>query len=433
MPDLVMPKMGDSMEEGTILRWLKNVGDTVVEEEIIFEIQTEKATIEVPASDAGVLSEILVKEGETVPIGTPIGRIGSGSSDAAPAAAATPKSEPAPTEVIPAPAAATSPTHEPVGRSTDPAPMGLDRDPGAEPTRVKASPLARKRAAEHKLDLARVAGTGPGGRIIEADVTEALQKQPATPAQPAATPGAPAPAFAAPAGVPAANLPGEAKSLSPMRKIIAGRLSQSKQTVPHFYVTVDVDMRAAAKLRAQFNGSVDAGRKVSFNDLVLKACALALEKHPAVNSQWNGDSIQVPSVVNVGVAVSLEEGLIVPVVRDAAQKSISGIGREVRALAEKARAGKLTPADYSGGTFTVSNLGMYDIVQFQAIINPPEAAIMAVGAVRDAPIVEEGAVVAGKQMYLTLSVDHRVVDGSVAAVFLQDVKKLLENPMALFG
>ena len=433
--------MGDAMEEGTIVRWLKNEGDPVAEQEVIAEIATEKANIEIPATDAGVLSRILVKENETVPVGTPIAVIGNGKepapkAEAKPAtparsvseAESAPKAEakeakPAadveqkPSEQKPSPQAAPEPVRErDNGQGGAPVPGAL---------RVKATPLAKKVAAEHGLDLARVSGTGPGGRIVEGDVVDALQRGPA--------PGAQAPGGTAAIGIAPVHLPGSERPLSPMRKIIAKRLSESKQTIPHFYLNVDVDMRAAARIRAEFNGSVEEERKISFNDLVIRASVLALQKHRALTSQLAGEVIKTPSSINVGIAVSLDEGLIVPVIKDAQNKGISAIAQEVRELAGRARKGGLKPDEYSGGGFSISNLGMYEITQFQAIINPPEVAILAVGAIRDTPIVENGQVVPGKQMFLTISVDHRVVDGSVAAEFMQELKRLLQSPMGLFS
>lgn len=436
MPQLFMPKMGDAMEEGTILRWLKKEGDSVTEQEIVAEIETEKANIEIPATDAGVLTKILVPEGETVSVGTPIAELngsGGGGGEKAPAAAA--KAAPAPPADQEQKPSSASPSPETpaadLSKTETAAPAAPAEAQPAAPAggRVKASPLARKVAAAHGVDLGSLQGTGPGGRIIEADVEEALKKAPAQP-QAAVAPTAAAPE-AAPA--PQAAVAGTQKPLSTMRKVIARRLTQSKQTIPHFYLSLDVDMRAAMNLRKEYNAGAGEERKVSVNDLVLKATALALEKFPALNSRLDGDSIITPDAINLGVAVSLDEGLIVPVVKDAQNKSISMIAREVRALAEKARNGKLKPDEYSGGTFSLSNLGMYEITLFQAVINPPEAGILAVGAVRDTPIVEDGQVVPGKQMYLTVSVDHRIVDGQVAAQFLQEVKRLLQAPMALFG
>jgi pyruvate dehydrogenase E1 component beta subunit len=412
-----------SMEEGTIVRWLKNEGDKVQEQEIIAEISTEKANIEIPSTEAGVLSQILVKEGETVPVGTPIAVIGNGAKPAAQSKAGGKKpAESKSAETKPAEAAQRAPEPEPQAQP-ETGGNGHAQAPTAVGTelRVKASPLARKVAAEHGVDLKGLIGSGPGGRIVEADVEEALRRAPA------------ATVTTVQAAIPQVTLPGTERPMSPMRKIIAKRLTESKQTIPHFYLTIDVDMRAAARVRAEYNGSVDETRKISFNDMVVRACVLALEKHRGLTSRLDGEVIKTPAGINIGVAVSLDEGLIVPVVKDAHAKGIATIGQEVRDLADRARKGQLKPDEYSGGSFTVSNLGMHEITLFQAVINPPEVAILAVGAIRDTPIVENGQIVAGKQMYLTISVDHRVVDGSVAAVFMQELKRLLQTPLALFS
>ncbi|MGV3721369.1 MAG: dihydrolipoamide acetyltransferase family protein, partial [Actinomycetota bacterium] len=365
MPELVMPKMGDSMEEGTLLSWLKKEGDQVAEQEVVAEIQTEKATIEIPSVEAGILTKILVQEGETVPVGTPIAVVGEASAKPASAKPGSTK----PTETKPE-------VQVPLAGKTPPAVQqdGAAPSPAANGQRVKASPLAKKVAHEHGVDLRAVRGTGPGGRIIEADVEAAMRTAPAA-----------APAVSAPLAqaAPAADLAGTQRPMSPMRKIIARRLTQSKQTIPHFYLTLDVDMRAAAKLRGEYNAGAGEERRISFNDLVVRACVLSLEKFPALRSQLDGETIRVPDSVNVGVAVALEEGLVVTVIKEAQNKSVSTVGRETRALAEKARNGQLTPEDYSGGVFTVSNLGMFDVTMFQAIINPPETAIVAVAAIRD--------------------------------------------------
>ncbi len=406
--------MGDAMEEGTILRWLKKPGDKLVLGETVAEIETEKATIEIPALVEGDLTEILVKEGQTVQVGATIAIVGGQDGGAAPAPkpAEEKKKTPEPQPVDNSGGAVVQPEPTPVAPT---APAG---------GRVKASPLARKVAAEHGIDLSGVRGTGPGGRIIEADVEDALRSRPAGPAA--------APAFTPPAAVPS-TLTGERRPMSTMRKVIARRLQQSKQTIPHFYLTIEVDMRSAFRLRKEFNASVDEDRRISFNDMVVRACALALLKFPQLGSQLDGEAIVLPDTVSVGVAVALDEGLIVPVVRDAHVKSLSTLGSEIRQLAERARKGQLQPSEYSGGTFTVSNLGMFDIAQFQAIINPPEAAIMAVGTIREVPIVDNGQVVPGKQMSLTISVDHRLVDGHTGAQFMQEVKRLLQSPISLFG
>ncbi len=416
--------MGDGMEEGTILRWLKNEGDSVKEQELIAEIATEKATIEIPATEAGTLVSILVQEGTTVPVGTPIATFqnGSGAPAAKPAEKPAAQAAPAAEKAAPKPAVNNS-----AGQKIELSkpPMELP-EPGysltGETSRVKASPLARKVAAEHGINLAAVPGSGPGGRIIEADVEAALASGGA-----AAVPSIPT---ATPAQV---TVRGADRPLSPMRKIIAKRLLQSKQTIPHFYLSLDVDMRAAWKIRKDYNASVAEDRKISFNDLVVRAAALALEKFPQLASQLNGDNLRTPEAIDIGVAVALEEGLVVPVIRSANEKSVSALGAEVRSLADRARKGQLKQDEYTNGTFSISNLGMYDVTHFQAIINPPETAIIAVGAIRETPIVDGGQVVPGRQMYLTISADHRVVDGHVAAQFMQEVKRLLQQPLALMG
>jgi pyruvate dehydrogenase E2 component (dihydrolipoamide acetyltransferase) len=432
MPDLTMPKMGDAMEEGTILRWLKNEGDRVEEEEAIAEIDTEKATIEIPSYVAGILTRILVQPGQTVPVNTPIAVIGGeGEAPATGASAngqaAAPQAEQK-AEAKPEPKAEAKPAAQPA-EAKPAAEAQSTAEAKPEGGRVKATGLAKKVAAEHSLDLRGVEGTGPGGRIVEADVTAALSRVVA----PTARAEAPTTAAASIPAPPAMALAGTQKPLSNIRKVIARRLSQSKQTIPHFYLSLEVDMRAAMQLRKQFNAAVEESRKVSVNDLVVRAVAVTLVKHPALGSRLEGEVVHYPSSVNVGVAVSLEEGLIVPVVRDAAAKSLTALGAEIRTLADRARKGQLKPDEYSGGTFSITNLGMYEIEQFQAIINPPEAAILAVGAVRETPIVENGAVVPGQLMNLTISVDHRLVDGQMAALFLRDVKHLLQTPLALFS
>lgn len=424
MPELLMPKMGDAMEEGTVQRWLKQVGEQVNYGEIVAEIATEKATIEIPSTETGPLTEILVQEGVTVPVGTAIAVVGERTAAKGGEAPAQPTAE---KEQKPEEKGVSPQRPDADLNKAAAAANGQPATAPSDGQRIKASPLAKKVASEHGVDLSKVQGTGPGGRIIEADVEQALKS--GVTAQPAAA----APAAAPIQGVPAANLPGQRKPMSAMRKVIARRLLQSKQTVPHFYLTLDIDMRAAAKLRAEYNAGAAEDRRISFNDLVVRACVLALEKFPAVYSQIDGDNILTPDQINVGIAVALEDGLIVPVIKDALNKSISTIGRETRSLADRARKGGLGPDDYTGGTFTVSNLGMYDVTQFQAIINPPETAIVAVGAIRDTPIVDNGQIVPGKQMYLTISADHRVADGSVAAQFMQEVKRLLQSPLNLLG
>lgn len=417
--------MGDGMEEGTILRWLKSEGDAVKEQELIAEIATEKATIEIPATEAGTLVSILVQEGTTVPVGTPIATFSNGAGAPAPKPAEKPAEKAARAAEMPAAEPASGNSAGKKIELSEP-PMELP-EPGyslkGEGARVKASPLARKVAAEHGIDLSAVQGSGPGGRIIEADVEAARQSGG----------GISAPSMIPTATPAQVTVRGADKPLSPMRKIIAKRLVQSKQTVPHFYLSLDVDMRAAWKIRKDYNASVADDRKISFNDLVIRASALALEKFPQLAAQLNGDNLRMPEAIDIGVAVALDEGLVVPVIRTANEKSVSTIGSEVRSLADRARKGQLKQEEYTNGTFSISNLGMYDVTHFQAIINPPETAIIAVGAIRETPIVEGGQVIPGRQMYLTISADHRVVDGHVAAQFMQEVKRLLQSPLGLMG
>jgi pyruvate dehydrogenase E2 component (dihydrolipoamide acetyltransferase) len=451
MAELTMPKMGDAMEEGTLLRWLKSEGDEIQEEEPIAEIQTEKATIEVPSYVAGKLTRILVPEGQTVPVGTPIaqyepeggetnGQAAPGAAGAAPIAADR-EHVPGASQAMPATPGQPAGARPAAGGAREPEPRPQPPGPGnGHPTaappandvaahpageRVRATPLARKVAAARGVDLAQVHGTGPGGRIVEADVERTIAQPPA------ARPAAPSPGArpAAPSPQPAG--PGERRPLSPMRKTIARRLTESKQTVPHFYVTMEIDMAAAARFREQLNALGNERPSVPYDALIIKACAAALQKFPAVNSQFAGDALVQPDGIHIGVAVSLEEGLIVPVVRNADQKSLTAVAAELTALVERARAGKLQPAEYSGGTFSISNMGMFGVKSFIAVINPPESAILAIGAVQQRPVVKDGQVVPGTVTDVTLSADHRVVDGAVAAQFLRELKRLLESPLLL--
>jgi len=385
MPEITMPRLSDTMEEGTLAAWLKQPGDQVHRGDLLAEIETDKATMELEAFEEGVLERILVQEGETVPIGQPIAVIGSGDG-AAP---------PPPAPVPPAP------------------PTG---------TPVKASPMARAIARDQGIDLSTVTGSGPGGRVVKADV-EAV----AAPAAPA--PAAPAPAPAKPAAADVEEVP-----LTSMRKTVARRLVESMQSAPHFYLTIQVDVDALLELRAELNRRLaDEGTKLSVNDLLVKACAVTLRAHPDINVSWGGDKLLRHRRVHVGIAVAVEGGLIVPVVRDADQKSVSQISREAKALIERARAGKLRPDEFTGGTFTISNLGMFGIDQFTAVINPPEAAILAVGATTSEPVVHDGRLGTRQRMKLTMSIDHRAVDGATGAQFLAGLKAVLEEPLRILA
>jgi pyruvate dehydrogenase E2 component (dihydrolipoamide acetyltransferase) len=419
---VVLAKLSPTMEEGTIVKWTKQEGDAVKVGDVLAEIETDKANMEMEALGPGVLRKVLVPAGGKAPVGALIGVIADAGEDiaavlaeaasapappAAPAAAA-----PAPAPVAPAPAPA--PAASPVA-----APAAARVAPGG---RVKASPLARAIAAQRNVPLASVAGSGPGGRIVKRDVEGYLAAPPA-PAYQAAT-AASRPAVPVPS-VP----PGTAIPLTSMRRTIAKRLAESMYTAPHFYVTVEIDMDAAVSLREQLVRAEDV--KVSYNDLVLKACAKALTRFPTVNASWTGEAIQTHAEVHLGVAVSLAEGLITPVVRNADRKHVVEISREVKDLAARAREKKLKPEEFMGSTFTVSNLGMFDVTEFTAIINPPESCILAVGAVRKVPVVKGDQLAVGHRMKVTLSSDHRVVDGALAARFLAEVRRLLENPVGL--
>jgi pyruvate dehydrogenase E2 component (dihydrolipoamide acetyltransferase) len=416
---VVLAKLSPTMEEGTIVKWSKQEGEAVKTGDVLAEIETDKANMEMEALGPGVLRKVLVPAGAKAPVGAIIGVIAEPGEDIAAllaeaaAAASAPAAAPAPAPP-PAPAPAPVPVPAPVVAAPAPAPAVA---PGG---RVKASPLARAIAAQRNVPLASVTGSGPGGRIIKRDVEGYLASPPA-------------PAFkAAPSrsAVPVPSVPpGTAIPLTSMRRTIAKRLAESMYTAPHFYVTVEIDMDAAVSLREQLVRAEDV--KVSYNDLVLKACAKALTRFPTVNASWTGETIQTHAEVHLGVAVSLPEGLITPVVRNADRKHVVEISREVKELAARARDKKLKPEEYMGSTFTVSNLGMFDVTEFTAIINPPESGILAVGAVRKVPVVKGDQLTIGQRMKVTLSSDHRVVDGALAAQFLAEVRRLLESPVSL--
>jgi pyruvate dehydrogenase E2 component (dihydrolipoamide acetyltransferase) len=425
---VVLAKLSPTMEEGTIVRWSKQEGDAVKVGDVLAEIETDKANMEMEALGAGVLRQILVPVGGKAPVGALIGVIAEAGEDIAavlaeagpltpPPAAAPVTSAPAPAPAAPPP----SPSPMPAPVLAFPAPAA----PGTLTGRIRASPLARAIAARRNVPLAAVAGSGPGGRIVKKDIEGYL-------AAPAPTSSATAPAAVtrvAATLVPSVA-PGTEVPLSSMRRTIARRLSESMFTAPHFYVTVEADMGAAVSLREQLQNA--EGIKVSFNDLVVKACAKALARFSMVNASWAGDKIVTHAEVHVGVAVSLPDGLITPVVRNADRKSLLEISHEVKDLAARARERRLKPEEFTGSTFTISNLGMFDVEEFTAIINPPESCILAVGSVRKVPVVvDEDRLVAGHRMKLTLSSDHRVVDGVLAAQFLAEVRRLLESPVSL--
>lgn len=425
MTEILMPRLSDTMEEGVISSWQKQPGDEVAVGDVIVDIETDKAVMEYEAYEAGVLEKILVAEGETASIGAPIAVIvpaGGARPEPAPAAEARPAAEP---ERAPAAEAAPEPEAVPVGAAAPPRANGR-----AAASRPPSSPLARRLARDHGIDLATLSGSGPGGRIVRADIEAAVRSAGPAPA-PAAAQAPAAPAPSAPAVQARADDPDvEAVPLNRFRKVAARRLTESKREAPHFYLNREVDAEALLAFRATLNEAL-APAKVSVNDLVVKAVATALREHPAVNVSYTEENLLFHKRVHVGVAVAVEDGLVVPVVRDADRMSVSQIGRETRELAAKARDGKLSAREMSGGTFSVSNLGMFGVDSFSAVINPPEAAILAVGAVRDEPVVRDGQVVPGKRMTVTLSVDHRATDGATAAKFLARLAELLQNPLLI--
>jgi pyruvate dehydrogenase E2 component (dihydrolipoamide acetyltransferase) len=412
MAEIVMPRLSDSMEEGTILVWMKQVGDEIAVGDEIVEIETDKANMAYESDVAGTLTEILAQEGETLAIGSPIARVGDSAegSDASPA-----------------------------GEASD-SPDGSDR--------IKASPVARRIAKEKGVDLASIQGSGPGGRIVKKDVKQAASAVgDAGAGVPRGAEGAKRPstvgdaAAAGPAGAPVGPGPGSPETvkgqvtfedLSKLQSTIARRMSESKATAPHFYLEAEIDMSRAVEARARIKATASEGEVVpSFNDMIVKACALALREHPRANGAYRDGRFELYSRVNVGVAVAAQDALVVPTVFDADRKGLRQIATESQALAQKVRDGQVTPPELSGGTFTVSNLGMYGIDNFSAVINTPQAAILAVGAIKQRPVVRDGEIVPAHILGVTLACDHRILYGAPAAEFLARIRTLLEEPLSL--
>ena len=416
MAEVTMPRLSDTMSEGSVGRWLKKPGDHVEKDEVIAEIETDKATMELVAFESGTLQQILVEEGKVVPIGEVIGVIGDGPVAATKEVKEVKKPAPngaQPPPVTPAPAAA-APEAAPTNGSGD---------------RIKASPLARRIAEEHGLNLRDVPGTGPGGRILKANVEEFRKKGPAPAAsRPTAVP------TPTPSSTPAPT--GTAEPMNRMRRAIARAMTESKPGVPHIYLTTEIDMGEAMKLRTQINDSGAVETKLSPNDLIVKAVAKALTKFPLINASFTTTPDGQPAVIrhpsiNVSVAVATEDGLTAPVVRDADKKGLGTIAAEIREMAGRAREGKIKQNDLEGATFQTSNLGMFGVTEFVSIITLPQAASLAIGAVRQVPVVRDGQVVVGEIMNVTLSVDHRIADGALAAKYLQELTRLLQAPFSL--
>jgi len=410
-----MPKGSDTMTEGKVLKWLKNEGEQVASGDALVEIETDKVDMEVESMAGGVLRKVLVQAGETVPVGQMLAIIGKADEDisslvsangGAPAAKAPTTKKEAPAAQ---PAAAAPPAAAPAPKPAKPAPVAGGR--------ILASPLARRIARESGLDLAAIQGSGPGGRIIRRDVESAMTE--------GAPMRAPVPQLV-PTGTEYRDEP-----LSQMRKTIAARLTQSLGPVPHFYLTIEVDMKKAKELRESAT-KLNPDLKLTYNDIIVKACAVALTQHPDTNASYTGDAIRYYNRVHLSIAVAIEGGgLITPVVRDCNRKTLQQISAESKDLIARARTRKLMPEEYTGGTFSVSNLGMMGIEEFSAVINPPEGAILAIGAVAEKPVVENGQITIGYRCKMTLSCDHRVVDGATGARFLQTLKQILENPILM--
>jgi pyruvate dehydrogenase E2 component (dihydrolipoamide acetyltransferase) len=428
---IVMEALSPTMEEGRLVEWKKQEGDAVAVGDVLAEVETDKAVMELVARAAGTLLKQLVAAGATVPVSSPVGWIGTagesvdggGAQEQAPAparAAASPKPAAAAPAAEPKPAEAAKPV-EPAASEAVPGPAAQSSAPTAPSGRVKASPLARKIAADQGVDLVGISGSGPEGRVIKRDLEQAGQA-----VRPTSGPETARPPLRA------ANLPAFVDvPLTQIRKAIAKRLVQSIGPIPTFYLTSDVDMERVAEAREALNATAGEQGKTSFNDIVLKAVATALHQHPGCNAWWQDDHVRVWNEVHLGMAVAVEDGLITPVIRNAETKSLREIAAETRDLAKRARDRKLKPEEYTGSTFSVSNLGMFDIEHFTAIINPPEAGILAIGSIAAVPAVFGGQVQVRRRMRMTMSCDHRVIDGATGAQFLKTLRLLLENPLAL--
>lgn len=413
--DVLMPRLSDSMEEGTILAWLKQRGDEVAIGEELVEIETDKANMVFAADATGTLTEILAEEGETLPIGAVIARIGAASEDGG---APTADAIAAESEVV----ASGEVEPSPVAEDRVPVEVVVD-EPPAQDRRLRVSPLARRIAVSRGIDLTTISGSGPGGRIVRADVEP--RSEPIAPAPPAA-----AVAVAAPTGTESAKGAVERIEPSKLQATVARRMAESKATAPHFYVSAEIDMSEASAARARLKEAVD-GNLPSFNDMVVKASAIALREFPRVNASYRDGGFELYSRVNVGIAVAAQDALVVPTIFDADRKGLREIADESRWISGKVRDGTITPPELSGGTFTVSNLGMYGMSSIGPVINPPQAAILGVGEIRKRPVVRGGDVIAGMTMNVTLAADHRILYGADAAAFVARIRTVLEDPFGL--
>jgi pyruvate dehydrogenase E2 component (dihydrolipoamide acetyltransferase) len=415
-----MEALSPTMEEGRLVKWNKKEGDTVKTGESLAEVETDKAVMELVARADGNLINVLVPEGKTVPVGSVVAYIGAPGEKVEGGAGGGERGATKPA------AAPEQPRTAPAAPVTAPAPV-------AETDRIKASPLARRIARDSGLDLQRVQGSGPGGRVVKRDLEGAGSREQGAVRLPATPPAAPRVALPTPPpiAVTKGGAPFEDVPLTQIRKTIARRLATSLGPIPHFFLTTEVDMERAAEARDSLNQQLGDTGRISFNDIIIKATALALTKHRACNAWFQDDHIRYWNEVHIGMAVAIEDGLITPVVRNADLKSLAQIGAEAKALAGRARERRLTPEEYTGSTFSVSNLGMFEIDQFTAVINPPEAGILAIGSIVQKPVVTDGAVLPRRRMRVTMSCDHRVIDGATGAAFLKTLKQMLENPLAM--
>lgn len=435
MVEVTMPKMSDTMEEGKVIKWLKREGDQVNEGEPIAEIETDKANVEMESFEPGIIKQLLVKEGDTVPVGKSIALIEAPETAGPPRAAPeeAPKAEAPEIPQVKAPEAHAT---EQVPLITTPTPPEAQVSPpkveekpaeAAPEERIKASPLARRMAEENNIDLSKIHGTGPDGRIVESDIENYMKQTQAPPTPP---PAAPAHVSAPPTTIPREEGEIEERPISKIRKVIAERMTRSKQTIPHFYVTSEFEMDWASKVRDELN--MDGNQvKISFTDILIKACALAIRSVPQVNASFAEDKLILHKEINIGMAVALEEGLIVPVIHKADVKSLREIASTTKELAKRAKENNLHSSDLTGATFTISNLGMFDVESFASIINPPECASLAVGTIKDIPVVINESFGVSKRMKATISADHRILDGAVAARFMQELKRKIEAPISL--
>ena len=438
MPDVVMPRLSDSMEEGTVLAWMKAVGDEVAVGDELVEIETDKANMVYESDVAGTLTEIVAEEGATLPIGEVIARVGEAGSEQRAASSAQRADAgdelPAASERSGRAAGRAEPGRAASSGPAEPGRAASSSGGEAAGGRIKASPLARRIAGERGVDLAGLSGSGPGGRIVKADVEAAPSGDGAAPEAPAAPEiaGPPSPPAAAAESPETARGSAEQIELTRLQQTIARRMAESKATAPHFYLTTEIDMSRAVEARARIKAAAGEGDIVpSFNDMVVKACALALREFPRANGAYRDGKVEEYSRINVGIAVAAQDALVVPTVFDADRKGLRQIAAESRAAAERVRAGTITPPELSGGTFTVSNLGMFGITSFSAVINPPQAAILAVGSIEQVPVVRDDAIVPGHRMSVNLACDHRILYGADGAKFVARVRDLLEEPVFL--